>query len=119
MKEQERKQYNEAHASLIAYDKEQQELKEKNLKIVKDYVVSETYNDILEYIKYYGFTSQFSITEKKPKDVYIEDVSDDFDYLKNVWVDQYCDGVYFGDDFAGWVFIKITDIKYLKFHYSM
>jgi hypothetical protein len=119
MTKEEQKQFDEAYAPLIAYENEQQALKEKHLKFVKDYVVDGTYNDILEYIKDCDSTSKFEITEEKPKDEDIEDLSDDFDYLKTVWVDQYCNGGYIGDDFAGWVFIKITDIKYLKFHYSM
>jgi hypothetical protein len=115
----EEKQFDEAYAPLIAHEKEQQALKEKCLKFVKDYVVDGTYSDILEYIKDCDFTDQFDITEENPKNEDAEDLSGDFDYLKTVWINQYCNGGYSGDDFAGWVFIKITDTKYLKFHYSM
>ena len=119
MTKKEQKQFDDAYAPLIAYDNEQQELKEKCLKFVKDHVSDGIYYDTLDYVKDCDSTDQFEITEEKPKDEDVEDLSDDFDFLKNVWVDQYCNGGYVGDDFAGWVFIKITNIKYLKFHYSM
>ena len=113
----EEKQYEEGFLGLTAYDKEQNDIKDKCLEYVKAQVIAELYNDIIEYIKDSDFTDRFEITKVKPNDECKQ--SEDLDHLKEVWVDQYNNGGYFGDDFAGWVFIKITDTKYLKFHYSM
>ena len=73
--------------------------------------------DILEYIEECDFTYQFEITKEKPNIKTKQ--TEDFEYLKEVFVDQYCDGGYVGDSFAGWVCIPINKKEYLKFHYSM
>ncbi len=36
-----------------------------------------------------------------------------------IWVDQYQNGGYSGDSFAGYVYVRIQPGMYLKFHYSM
>jgi hypothetical protein len=117
MTKEEQKQWDDAYAPLIAHDKEQNDIKDKCLKYVKAQVRDELYNDIIEYIKDSDFTDRFEITKVKPNDKCKQ--LEDFDYLKEVWVDQYSNGGYMGDDFAGWVNLKISKKEYLKFHYSM
>jgi len=117
MTKKNKKQWDNAYAQLIAHDKEQNDIKVKCLIYVKMQVRTEFYNEVMEYIKDCDFTQIFEITKVKPNDKYKQ--SEDFDHLKEVWVDQYCNGGYLGDDFAGWVNIKINEKEYLKFHYSM
>jgi acetamidase/formamidase len=117
MTKEEQKHWDDAYAPLIAHDKEQNDIKVKCLDYVKTQVTTELNNDIIEYIKVCVFTDRFEITEVKPNDKCKQ--KEDFDYLKEVWVDQYCNGGYVGDDFAGLVNIKINKKEYLKFHYSM
>lgn len=117
MTKEEQKQWDDAYAPLIAHDNEQNDIKIKCLDYVKTQVTSELHNDIIDYIKECDFTDRFEITEVKPNDKCKQ--AEDYDYLNEVWVDQYCNGGYVGDDFAGWVNVKINKKEYLKFHYSM
>tara|TARA_R110000851_G_C12740486_1_gene530797 strand:+ start:238 stop:585 length:348 start_codon:yes stop_codon:yes gene_type:complete len=112
-----KKQYEEGFLGLAAHDKEQNDIRAKCLTYVATQVTIKLFDDIIEYIKDCDFTDRFEITEVKPKDN--DKQSEDFDYLKEVWVDQYCDGGYVGDDYAGSVNININKKEYLKFHYSM
>lgn len=110
-------QVEDAYAPLIAYEKEQSEIKSKCLDYVKTQVSDDLYDDILDYIESCDDTSIFEITSEEPKTKHRQ--SEDYDHLKEVWVDQYCNGGYTGDSFAGWIHIKINNKEYLKFHYSM
>jgi len=49
----------------------------------------------------------------------IKPQEEDWRSFDHVLVDQYCNGGYVGDDFAGYVYIPIGENKYLKSHYSM
>lgn len=44
---------------------------------------------------------------------------EDWGSFEHILVDQYCNGGYVGDDFAGYVFIPLRKDLYLKSHYSM
>ena len=48
----------------------------------------------------------------------IDPQMEDWRSFDHILVDQYCNGGYVGDDFAGWVYIPVGN-KYLKSHYSM
>ena len=113
----EQKQWEEAFGPLIEHDNKEHENKLRCLEAVKLNVSPGLYDEILEYIEECDFTDQFKITTIEPNEKFKQ--SEESDLLKEVWVDQYCNGGYVGDDFAGWVHIKINDTEYLKFHYSM
>jgi hypothetical protein len=114
---EEQKQWEDAYAPLLEHDRKENEKRFKCLEYVKSKVEKPLYDEILEYIKECEFTDQFEISKNTP-DIKTKQ-SEDFEYLKEVFVDQYCNGGYVGDDFAGWVNIKIDKDEYLKFHYSM
>ena len=42
-----------------------------------------------------------------------------WDSFDHILVDQYCNGGYAGDDFAGYIYIPLKEGLYLKSHYSM
>jgi len=44
---------------------------------------------------------------------------EDYELIKGMWVDQYCNGGFTGDTFAGYCYIELKPNRYLKFHYSM
>ena len=44
---------------------------------------------------------------------------EDYELIKGMWVDQYCNGGFTGDSFAGYCYIELKQNRYLKFHYSM
>jgi len=44
---------------------------------------------------------------------------EDWRTFDHILVDQYENGGYEGDSFAGWIYIPLKDNKYLKSHYSM
>jgi len=49
----------------------------------------------------------------------IEPQEEDWDSFDHILVDQYRNGGYVGDDFAGYIYIPVKDNTYLKAHYSM
>jgi hypothetical protein len=117
MTKEEQKQRDDVYASLLEHDKKENEKRVKCLEYVKSKVEKPLYDEILEYIEECDFTDRFEITKSKP-DIKTKQ-TEDFEHLKEVFVDQYCNGGYVGDDFAGWVYIEINKDEYLKFHYSM
>lgn len=117
MTDKEKKEWIKAYAPIIERDKKEDEKRLKCLEIVESNVTTELYAEILEYIKECDFTDSFEITEEIPNEETKQ--KEDGDLLNEVWVDQYCNGGYVGDDFAGWVHIKINKTEYLKYHYSM
>ena len=36
-----------------------------------------------------------------------------------LWIDQYCNGGYTGDSYAGYVFVRLKKNRFLKYHYTM
>jgi len=121
MKTQEEMQFeqdwNDAINQANDYDNKQNANKLKCLEYVKTQVEIGLYNDIIEYIEDCCDISQFEITRVKPNDK--DTQTGGFDFLKEVWVNQYRSGGYEGDDFAGWVNVKINEKEFLKFHHSM
>ena len=49
----------------------------------------------------------------------IKKQNEDWGSFDHILVDQYVNGGYLGDEFAGYVYIPINDGQYLKSHYSM
>lgn len=43
---------------------------------------------------------------------------DEFGTITGMWVDQWCNGGYVGDDFQGHIYIEIEKDKYLKMQYA-
>lgn len=39
--------------------------------------------------------------------------------IKDYWIDQYENGGITGDNYAGYVYVKLKDGKYFRFHYSI
>ena len=113
----EKKQWDEAYAPLVKWEVEQDKKRVASILIVKNNVSDDLYNDILEYIGECDYTTNFEITSVTPDKENKQEGEGDF--IKEIWVDQYCNGGYGGDDFAGWIHIKINKTEYLKFHYSM
>lgn len=100
----------------ILSDIENQDLdkREECLNVVKSLFNNDDYQKIIKYIQDCDYTRDFEIITKKPS------FKKDEDKIGlGLWVDQYCNGGYSGDDFAGWIYIKISKKQYLKFHYSM
>lgn len=112
-----KEQEEQAFQELLAYDQEQMQKRIDSLEIVKKNVSHNMYEDIIHYIVECYHTEQFEITKEVPNDEHKQ--KEHYDYLTEVWVNQYCNGGYVGDDYAGWIWIKINAIEYLKFHYSM
>jgi len=97
-------------AGLAAEDRR----REAALREVRRLVRKQVYREILGYIEDSGYTCDFSIVSQPVGDLQEED-----EYaFKRLYVDQYCNGGYTGDDFAGWVCIPLNAGKFLKFRYS-
>ncbi len=42
----------------------------------------------------------------------------DIDHFSHEYVDQTCNGGYNGDDYAGMIYLPVTETEYLAFYYS-
>lgn len=54
---------------------------------------------------------------KKP--IYVDQQEEDWEEFNHIFVDQYENGGFSGDDFAGYIYIPLKENLYLKSHYSM
>lgn len=88
-------------------DRVLQDLKEK---LGEGYV-----SEILECLEDSEAHGKLEIVDKPD----IKPQEEDWGHFDHVLVDQYENGGYSGDDFAGYIYIPINDGKYLKSHYSM
>ena len=90
------------------------------LRAIKSVMGDEFHKEIEEFIENLGFCWMYHIMDE-PKGDYQEE--DEFPLFKGVWVDQWCNGGYFGDDYQGHVYIKIErpnkKDKYIQIQYSM
>ncbi|MGK9045862.1 hypothetical protein KXR63_00685 [Stutzerimonas chloritidismutans] len=84
---------------------------------VRRLVRPRVYRDILTYIKDCETTTEFSIVSEPGAE---RDKQEERGYAFGyAYVNQYCNGGYTGDSYAGWVLIPLNAGKFLKFHYSM
>lgn len=84
---------------------------------VRRLVRPRVFRDILKYIEDCETTTEFSIVSEPGAD---RDKQNEREYaFAYAYVDQYCNGGYTGDSYAGWVRIPLNAGKFLKFHYSM
>lgn len=74
---------------------------------------------IQEEIDDYGYTENFKIVETKNGRCPMSGLRYQANRPFDIWVDQYRNGGITGNDFAGEIYIRLTDNKFLNFHYSM
>ena len=89
----------------------------KRLQKLQKLCSKDLYEDIEHYLKECYSTYQYEITDKQPNEVYKQ--KEQYEYLKEAYVNQYTNGGYAGDEFAGQVWIEISKNKWFTFHYSM
>jgi hypothetical protein len=85
----------------------------KILKRIKKRVSASWYRSIIEFLEDNDFTHNFAITDKpagkRQKETY---------RFSHSYIDQYSNGGFSGDDFAGQASLPIRDGLYFSFHYS-
>ncbi len=96
------------------YVKEQKIL-EDALSLVPDNIKCMIHDEIEES----GYTHGYELIETKDGKCPISDLLYQNDSGLDIWVDQYKNGGYTGDEFAGKCYIRLTDTKFLLYHYSM
>jgi len=97
------------------YRREQAQLRSEALAHVAAVVGDRKLQHIKEYIAECEMTSDFAIVGEHGGSR--EDCTGYA--FRWVYLDQYSNGGYCGDDFAGWVWIPLPGAKFLKFHYAM
>lgn len=107
----------EGMAEYAAWENERARRNNRLLRAIKR-VSTRTYYKVLEEVIYDsgGIEGQAEIV-KEPMGVFQK-----HDYCRvipGIWVDQWRNGGFTGDDFAGYVYVKIKEGKYFKFQYSM
>ncbi len=86
--------------------------------IVKQEKGEDWYNELVEYLEMEDCYYSPSIVDKPKGEKQIITDSEG-DLLKEEWVNQTTNGGYTGDDFAGTIYFKLSEGRYLEFHYSM
>lgn len=71
--------------------------------------------DCLKESEAHGKLSFVDISTINPK----HKQEEDWDEFDHIYVDQQINGGYIGDEYAGYIWIPITEKKYLKSYYSM
>lgn len=118
--EEEKKQFAEAMNDMY---KAAMEVEAHNLRIMKAIhsVKGQTFfDDLCDLLKYNEcgggiFPHPDEIVRKKAGEL----AEEDFGSIQQFWVDQYENGGYTGDSYAGYIYVEIKPGKYLKAHYSM
>ena len=97
--------------------KREQEIADQNTKLLDELekeLGKKYIKDIRECLKESEAHGKLEIVDHPD----IKPQEEDWGSFDHILVDQYCNGGYVGDDFAGWVYIPVGG-KYLKSHYSM
>lgn len=76
----------------------------------------EAINECLNESEAHG---KLEIVKKSMIHKHINRQEEDWDEFDHIYVDQYVDGGFTGDEFAGYIYIPLKKGKYLKSHYSM
>ncbi|MOA18843.1 hypothetical protein D3C78_1391850 [compost metagenome] len=98
----------------LEHDREQRRRRDEALAYVATIVGARKLQHIKDYIENCDYTCELEIV-----DSHGGGRQDEPGYaFRYVYLDQYCNGGYSGDDFAGWVWIPLPKGKFLKFHYS-
>lgn len=99
----------------LEHDREQRRRRDEALAFVASIVGVRKLQHIKDYIsECCDYTGEFEIV-----DSHSGHRQDETGYaFRYVYLDQYCNGGWSGDDFAGWVWIPLPKGKFLKFHYS-
>jgi len=85
------------------------------LKVIRK-VRGEAFYSDLKSILEEGNDGELSIVHDTEKGKY---QNEDFETIKGCWVDQYQNGGYTGDSYAGYCYIELKLGRYLKWHYSI
>lgn len=109
-----KEQEQEAFDSLYQYEKEQEDKAKEVISIVSKHVTQDYMEELKQYILDCDQTHSFSI-EDKP----CGSPQDEGGLLGNIYVNQYTNGGYTGDTYAGCIAIEFTKGKFLTFHYNM
>ena len=104
----------QAELAMYEADKKDRDRKNKIIKRIKRYLPECWFKQIEYCIEDSGWCTRFEIVKSTEGHEKQND-----GYRFKVFVDQYCNGGYWGDEFAGTICIPIKNGNYLKFHYSM
>lgn len=85
------------------------------LETLREKLGTEYVEDILECLKECEANGELDIVP----DPGIDRQEEDWGSFDHIIVDQYVNGGYVGDEYAGWVYIPVQDGLYLKSHYNM
>ena len=110
----------EIYADLAEYDNKIDTHNQRLLKAIKSVKGKDYFNDLKAYMEESTEYLNKCVLVDTPKGDYQSE--EEFPLLGGVWVDQWRNGGYTGDDFAGDLYVKIErenkKEKYLKIPYS-
>jgi len=95
--------------------KKEVEINNKILDTLRETLGKEYVDDILECLMVSEANGELEIVSNPG----IKKQEEDWGSFDHILVDQYVNGGYLGDDYAGWVYIPINNGLYLKSHYNM
>lgn len=112
----------EMQDSLKAYHENVDRINDRLLRVIENVKGKAFGEDVRTYIEYLDENSvsfydfPLELTDR-PLGSYHQE--EDLEVIDGVWVNQYVNGGYTGDDFVGDAYIQLKPHKYLKIHYPM
>ena len=115
MTEKELKQYNMCIAQIQEDNKQQAKIWDEMMNNLKKEKSNDWVKELLEYLEFEeDYFSPSIVNDPKGDKQEI-----DGNLIKEEWVNQTTNGGYSGDDFGGTIYFKLSENRYLCFHYSM
>jgi len=103
-------------------ERRNKEIIDHNNQILSDLkeTLDDTYIDnIMECLKESEAHGKLEVIKKSDIHKHINKQMEEWDSFDHIYVDQFVDGGFSGDEFAGHIYIPIKEGKYLKSNYSM
>lgn len=105
----------EIYAQITAAEAEQKHTENRIMKAIRSVKGDAFAADVESCIHGDSYCTGLSFT-RYPKGKY--DFEGEFDNIPGYWVDQWCNGGFTGDDFAGDIYIQLKENLYLRAGYT-
>jgi hypothetical protein len=113
--EEERKEMAKYYAAEAARDAEWTRSNQRIFRAIERQLGKYYLKDIMECLDESEAYDKFQLVRNPD----VKKQEEEWGSFDHILVDQYCNGGYAGDDFAGYIYIPLKEGLYLKSHYSM
>jgi hypothetical protein len=106
----------EGYRAMMEGAKAEAEETERIINLLKEEKGEDWVNELKEYLEYEDCYFSPKIVDKPKGEL---QTVEDGELIKEEWVNQTTNGGYTGDDFAGTIYFKLSEGRYLEFGYTM